>query len=109
MQLKWIGARKNRTIELPVPFESRSTKEGEIHFTPYAEVTDELANALLAQFPGSFEKVGPTRPVAAPDPEPVHEATVSESEPDSEGEEIPVPDSLKRKPGRPRRTTAIPA
>ena len=107
MKIKWIGARKHRVLELPIPFEAKSAKEGEIHFNPDAEVEDELARKILKLFPGSFEAVGARveSPRVSADAEHDQE-TVAESEPATPPQEEPI--VARRPPGRPRKFQAIP-
>ena len=89
MRLKWLGARKNRVLELPVPFLSKSEKEGELHFDPECEVPNEWAEKILELYPDGFARVDAPlvdESVAAPDKAVAVEASTE-----------------KRKPGRPKR------
>ena len=61
MILKYIGKKPlPYVLQTPIPFLSKSYREGEIAFTPEAEVRDDWAEYLLEECTGAFERVGGT-------------------------------------------------
>jgi hypothetical protein len=59
IRVKYTGPKKLPYIlNTPIPYISHSDRQGEIAFTPEADVRDDWANFLLTECAGAFERVG---------------------------------------------------
>lgn len=69
MILKYVGSKPlPYVLQTPIPYLSRSYHEGELAFTPEAEVKKEWADYLLEHCAGAFERVG--GPIDSPEQAP---------------------------------------
>ena len=76
MIVRYIGQKKlPYVLQTPIPFLSRSDHQGEIQFTPEAEVRDDWADYLLENCAGAFERVGSALAPTAQAPRPIKAKT----------------------------------
>ena len=79
MILKYVGKKPlPYVLQTPIPFLARCEREGEIAFTPEADVKDEWAQYLLDNCVGAFERVGVDPPADAQAPRPLCQADVEQ-------------------------------
>ena len=79
MKLRYIGTKKlPYVLNTPIPFLSRSEHEGEVSFTPEAELRDDWAQFLLTECAGAFERVGAPHVSTDQAPRPLCQADIEQ-------------------------------